>query len=1178
MPTFIFPASFKQIFRYALVLFLTNKNRTSQRWTFLQWLLCLWLLGLQPTLGWNGASYSVYPCDEGGFGSRSWPTLSRIEQPASKTTTLITNGAKGNQRQYRANSTSGPRTVFSQSATFTQEAPPSITVQPLSRTVCSANGIQFSVQADGTDLRYAWQYYDSVGGIWVTLDQFKTNTLTISDNFTPNNEQFQVQYRAVVSNGYGSVTSQPATLTKLPAALITQQPVDQIACSSKGLQYTVQVKQEEDLSYYWEFNDGRGWASLLADTNVYKGYNTGALTIKIDEPTSRQYRVKINNRYCTIYSDSVAFTKLRAIVITQQPISHTICSGDGKGLTYSVLADGDDLGYDWEFKDPGMIQWESFSNFVDTYPDYTTATLTANGVETPGRQYRVKIINDCGTVYSESATFTLTTTPPAITQQPISHTVCSGNEDGLTYSVKAAGDDLTYEWEFKDPATMDWASLGGQYAPLYPGYDTPTLTTNGTEANGRQYRVKIMNSCGSTVYSEAATLTITPAPTITQQPQSRTACSGSTTGLTYTVVVESTGPVTYEWEFKDPATTDWASLGGQYAPLYPGYDTPTLTTNGTEANGRQYRVKINNGCAYSNPAILILAPTPTITQQPQSRIACSGKGLTYSVQADGQNLTYEWEFNDTGSRDWASLGGQYAPLYPGYDTPTLTTNGTEANGRQYRVKVMAGTCTVYSQPATFTQSQCTPTLTNFSASPTSVTPGQPIEFTATVGGVTAPYNYTLSNGAGSDQTGTASGSNFSQRLTAQGNGPQTYTLTIGNSPYTVTGTTVVTVASFAITDLKAFANPVQSGQSVEFTATFEGLIDTDLYKYTLTNGQEPVPLTGNFYGSSFRESITARGAGVQVFTLTVVTRDKGTATAAISVTVVGDDIGLERFAVLGVTAVDCETLSETKRQLRFTPRYAGANGEPISFSVVNELSPTTQPGPYTLRLYIDNPTITLVAQQGNAQARYSYDWLAHCSTSPGSFTLTGARIVDCQLENPNFSQQYRVSLQPSYANQDNAQPISFSVVDELSPTTQSGPYTLHLWGDKPVITLVAQQGNVQTRYAYNWLASCGSFNRARRASAQEDVERLQVKLLGNPITNHQIRVEVKGVTGQHLELTLMDLSGRTLLNQRIEKPGSMKEYQLQTNPAWSGPLLLRVRIESLTGGFQQQTVKVIQEY
>jgi hypothetical protein len=88
------------------------------------------------------------------------------------------------------------------------------------------------------------------------------------------------------------------------------------------------------------------------------------------------------------------------------------------------------------------------------------------------------------------------------------------------------------------------------------------------------------------------------------------------------------------------------------------------------------------------------------------------------------------------------------------------------------------------------------------------------------------------------------------------------------------------------------------------------------------------------------------------------------------------------FSIAGVTGVRCETLSVGERQLSFSPVYTGLTGEPVRFGVTNELAMTTAPGPYSLRLYTDNTTITLTATQGSAQAIYRYNWLAACASSP----------------------------------------------------------------------------------------------------------------------------------------------------------------------------------------------------
>ncbi|NDU99356.1 hypothetical protein GK108_31070, partial [Spirosoma terrae] len=82
------------------------------------------------------------------------------------------------------------------------------------------------------------------------------------------------------------------------------------------------------------------------------------------------------------------------------------------------------------------------------------------------------------------------------------------------------------------------------------------------------------------------------------------------------------------------------------------------------------------------------------------------------------------------------------------------------------------------------------------------------------------------------------------------------------------------------------------------------------------------------------------------------------------------------FTITSANTLSCVTVSTTERQLVFLPLYAASNGSTITFSVVNELAPTTNPGPYTLRLYTDNPTINLRAQQNGQTASFAYNWLA----------------------------------------------------------------------------------------------------------------------------------------------------------------------------------------------------------
>ncbi|QJD78771.1 putative Ig domain-containing protein [Spirosoma rhododendri] len=119
------------------------------------------------------------------------------------------------------------------------------------------------------------------------------------------------------------------------------------------------------------------------------------------------------------------------------------------------------------------------------------------------------------------------------------------------------------------------------------------------------------------------------------------------------------------------------------------------------------------------------------------------------------------------------------------------------------------------------------------------------------------------------------------------------------------------------------------------------------------------------------------------------------------------------FSIAGVTGVRCETLSVGERRLSFSPVYTGLTGAPVSFGVTNELSMTTAPGPYSLKLYTDNPTITLQATQGGTQASYRFEWLAACATSPNgrqAVAEAGSQLAVVVLGNPVVGESVEVAI------------------------------------------------------------------------------------------------------------------------------------------------------------------------
>ncbi|WP_020602668.1 putative Ig domain-containing protein, partial [Spirosoma spitsbergense] len=371
------------------------------------------------------------------------------------------------------------------------------------------------------------------------------------------------------------------------------------------------------------------------------------------------------------------------------------------------------------------------------------------------------------------------------------------------------------------------------------------------------------------------------------------------------------------------------------------------------------------------------------------------------------------------------------------------------------------------------------------------------------------------------------------------------------------------------------------------------------------------------------------------------------------------------FSITGVTTISCTPVAN-RISLSFAPRYAGLNGQPIAFEVVNESIPTTAPAPYSLTLYRDNSVITLRANQtgSDGPVTFRYNWLDACSnlgqantpprlnepvasqtatvgqgynlnlsntftdqetpdqislsasglpaglsvsgkfisgtpsvsgvssvtltatdggglstntsfsftvvpapvTPPptAGFSITGVQTVNCEVLSAG---QRRVTFSPQYAGLDGS-PMSFSVLNELAPTTQPGPYVLNLYTDNPVITLSAVQSGLESRFSYGWLSACQVAS--PRVSAPVEVP-LSITVLGNPVLGSQVDVDVRGAQGQELSLAVVDERGYVVskLTQPVTAPVERLRVWLGTDAG-----VYYLQAQTATGS---HTVKLVKQ-
>ncbi len=167
------------------------------------------------------------------------------------------------------------------------------------------------------------------------------------------------------------------------------------------------------------------------------------------------------------------------------------------------------------------------------------------------------------------------------------------------------------------------------------------------------------------------------APTITQNPSSRSVCNGDNT--TFTVAASGSGTLTYQWQKNSVNLTN----GGHYSDC----TTPTLAVSSCDSGDvANYRcvVSNSNGSTSSNQASLSLKTATAITQHPTNKVVSLGQTAQFTVAGTGDGtLYYQWQKNDSNLTN----GGHYS----GCMSATLTVSSCNAaDTGSYRCIVTAG--------------------------------------------------------------------------------------------------------------------------------------------------------------------------------------------------------------------------------------------------------------------------------------------------------------------------------------------------------------------------------------------------------------------------------------------------------------------------------------------------------
>ncbi|MEJ1239936.1 PKD-like domain-containing protein [Chryseolinea sp. T2] len=584
--------------------------------------------------------------------------------------------------------------VTSAGASLTVNDPVSVTMQPVSATMCENGIVQFTVAATGAGLTYQW--YEgpltalSDGGVYSGT---ATNQLTLSN--VPSSFNGRTYYVRLAGTCTPAFNSNVATLAVNELPEVISDPVDQAVCSGGSASFSASAGVTTGATYQWEVStDGGGTYGSVVDGGVYAGAltNTLSLTGVSNTYDSYKYRLVVGGSCPSpVNSNAATLTVNDPIAISVQPVSATVCE-DGT-IQFDVTATGTGLTYQW-YEGPLTALSDG-----GVYGGTTTSQLTLTNVPSTfnGRTYYVRINGSCSPVSSSAATLTVNE-KPEVTGHPSSQVICAGGN--TTFTVNAGvTTGPTYQWQVSTNggSTYSNVSNGG----VYSGALTSTLTLTGAPYtyNTYQYRAVVNGTCVAPVNSNAAILTVNDPIAISVQPVSATVCEDGT--IQFDVTATGTG-LTYQW-FEGPLTA--LSDGG----VYGGTTTSQLILTNVPStfNGRTYYVRINGGClssVNSSAATLTVNEKPEVTGHPSSQVICAGGNTTFTVNAGvTTGPTYQWQVSTNGGSTYSNVSN--GGVYSGALTSTLTLTGAPFtyNTYQYRA-VVNGTCVapVNSNAATLT--------------------------------------------------------------------------------------------------------------------------------------------------------------------------------------------------------------------------------------------------------------------------------------------------------------------------------------------------------------------------------------------------------------------------------------------------------------------------------------------
>ncbi|MBN9294728.1 MAG: gliding motility-associated C-terminal domain-containing protein [Flavobacteriia bacterium] len=460
--------------------------------------------------------------------------------------------------------------------------------------------------------------------------------------------------------------------------------------------------------------------------------------------TGQNYTVTVKNGNCTATSDAFSNAdKLSAPSITVETITPASCGSSNGSIDISVSGGTAPYTYSW-----------SNGSTAQNLSGVTAGT------------YTVTVTDDNGCTATNGTGTTITNSSgPSVTVGTVINASCGNSNGSINISVSGGAAPYTFAWS------------NGSTAQNLSGVTAGTYTVTVTDDNG----CTATNGTGTPI-------TDAPAPTVSIGTVTNASC-GNSNGSINISVSGGTAPYTYSWS------------NGSTAQNLSGISAGTYTVTVTDDNG--CTATNGTGTTITNTS----APIVSVGTITSASCGSSNGGINISVSGGTAPYTYSWSNGSTAQ----NLSGVPAGNY--------TVTVTDDNG-----------CTATNGTGTTITNTSAPTVTVGTITPASCGSNNG-SINISVSGGTAPYTYSWSNGATSQNLSGAPAGNYTVTVT-DNNG---CTATNGTGT-TITNTSAPTVTVGTITPASCGSNNGSINISVSG--------GTAPYTYSWSNGATSQNLSG----------------------------------------------------------------------------------------------------------------------------------------------------------------------------------------------------------------------------------------------------------------------------------------------------------------------------------------------